>query len=179
LSDNIRVRSIVGRWLEHSRIFYFAAGSGDIGAVAINDAAAGRAENAGPTGRNGAGDDNGATGEGTVAGDGRPADDGEGVGRPDGGLYLVGSADMMERNLDRRVEAVVPVEAPELRARLQEILELDLADDTRAWELDPDDSWHKVTTRVGVHAQHALQELAVRRSRRRREPSVMHRAPPE
>jgi polyphosphate kinase len=121
LSDNIRVRSIVGRWLEHSRIFYFGAGAGE---------------------------------------------------------YLVGSADMMERNLDRRVEAVVPVVAPELRDRLQEIIELDLADDSRAWALASDGIWHKVPTVAGVNAQQTLQELAIARARRRREPEVLHGAPP-
>jgi polyphosphate kinase len=121
LSDNIRVRSIVGRWLEHSRIFYFGAG---------------------------------------------------------GGEYLVGSADMMERNLDRRVEAVVPVTAPELRDRLQEIIELDLADDARAWQLASDGTWHKAPTVAGVNAQQTLQELAIARARRRREPEVLHGAPP-
>jgi polyphosphate kinase len=147
-SDNIRVRSIVGRWLEHSRIFYFGAGTDP-------DAPAGAWVSAG---------------DGT---DGQAA-----RSQAAGGLYLVGSADMMERNLDRRVEAVVPVEAPELQARLREILDLDLADDTRACELAPDGTWHKVATRAGVHAQHALQELAISRSRRRREPAVLHGAPP-
>jgi polyphosphate kinase len=149
LSDNIRVRSIVGRWLEHSRIFYFGAGEAD--------AAGGE-----PAAQN-SGFGDGANG------------DRDSSARS---LYLLGSADMMERNLDRRVEAVVPVQAPELRARLREILELDLADDTRAWELDPDGTWHKVPTRVGVQAQHALQEEAISRSRRRREPAVLHGAPP-
>ncbi len=120
LSDHIRVRSIVGRWLEHSRIYYFGA---------------------------------------------------------DGGQYLLGSADMMERNLDRRVEAIVPVAAPEMRARLQEILDLELADDTRAWQLESDGTWHKVPTTAGVNAQQALQELAITRSRRRRETEVLHGAP--
>jgi polyphosphate kinase len=121
LSDNIRVRSIVGRWLEHSRIFYFGAADGE---------------------------------------------------------YLLGSADMMDRNLDRRVEALVPIGAPELQARLREILDLDLADDTRAWELDAEGTWHKVPTVAGVNAQHALQELAIARSRRRREAEVLHGVPP-
>jgi polyphosphate kinase len=144
-SDNIRVRSIVGRWLEHSRIFYFGAGT---------DADA-------------------------PLGAGVSVDEGTGTDVPaPGGLYLVGSADMMERNLDRRVEAVVPVDAPELQARLREILDLDLADDTRACELAPDGTWHKVATRAGIHAQHALQDLAISRSRRRREPAVLHGAPP-
>jgi polyphosphate kinase len=156
LSENIRVRSIVGRWLEHSRIFFFGTGEGD--GVGSRDGLAPpvAGEPAGSDGALDAGAD------------------------PDGAacLYLVGSADMMERNLDRRVEAVVPVEAPDLRARLREILELDLADDTRAWELEADGTWRKVPTRVGIHAQHALQELAVSRSRRRREPAVLHGAPP-
>jgi polyphosphate kinase len=176
LSDNIRVRSIVGRWLEHSRIFYFGGGAGEVGAVVDSERATGAVAGAEAPGSNGAGLDNGAARDGGFGADGDPAGDAGGSGRPDGSLYLVGSADMMERNLDRRVEAVVPVEAPELRTRLREILELDLADDTRAWELDPDDSWHKVTTRAGVHAQQALQELAVNRSRRRREPPVMRGA---
>jgi polyphosphate kinase len=115
LSDNIRVRSIIGRWLEHSRIYYFGAG---------------------------------------------------------GGEYFIGSADMMERNLDRRVEAVVPIESSEMKFRLGEILELELADDVRAWTLDGDGTWRKVATVAGVHAQEALQKLAVTRSRRRRETQV-------
>ncbi len=117
LSDHIRVRSIVGRWLEHSRIYYFGA---------------------------------------------------------DGGQYLLGSADMMERNLDRRVEALVPVGAPEMQDRLREILDLALADDTRAWQLDADGAWHKVPTEKGINAQHALQDLALGRSRRRRDVEVLH-----
>ncbi len=110
VSENIRVRSIVGRYLEHSRIFYF--GSGD--------------------------------------------------------EYYIGSADMMPRNLDRRVEAVVPVLDPELQGRLREILEVDLSDDCLAWELD-DCRWEKVTTNVGINSHRRLQDLAVERARRRRE----------
>jgi hypothetical protein len=64
-----------------------------------------------------------------------------------------------------------------LQARLREILDLDLADDTRAWELGPDGTWHKVRTVAGTNAQHALQELAIARSRRRREPAVLHGGP--
>ena len=187
LSDNIRVRSIVGRWLEHSRIFYFGAGASD-GAAPLGNGeavegaggagAVGGAGGAGAVGSHRAGAGNGA-GEGALTGDGEPGGDGEESDRPDGSLYLVGSADMMERNLDRRVEAVVPVEAPGLRARLREILELDLADDTRAWALHADGSWHKVKTGVGMQAQHALQDLAVNRARRRREAPVLHGAPSE
>ena len=116
LSENIRVRSIVGRWLEHSRIYYFGAA---------------------------------------------------------GGEYLIGSADMMERNLDRRVEAVVPIESADLKFRLREILDLEMADDTRAWTLASDGTWRKVPELTGINAQHALQELAIARSRRRREPELL------
>ena len=52
--------------------------------------------------------------------------------------YLIGSADLMPRNLDRRVEALVPVDEPDLQARLEEILDVNLADDTLAWVLGPD-----------------------------------------
>src|SRR4051795_11813241 len=107
LSDNITVRSIVGRYLEHSRIFYFGGGG---------------------------------TGE---------------------RQYLMGSADMMPRNLDRRVEAVVPVTDPELQGRLEEILGVNLADDLLAWELGSDAAWKKVPTSIGVSAQRRFQELAV------------------
>jgi polyphosphate kinase len=155
LSENIRVRSIVGRWLEHSRIFYFGAGA-EVGAAGGDTPLAEREPPGGDS----------AIGDGIDAAGSAP------------GLYLVGSADMMERNLDRRVEAVVPVDAPELRARLREILELDLADDTRAWQLDAAGTWRKLPTRLGVQAQHALQELAISRSRRRREPAILHGAPP-
>jgi len=112
LSDNIRVRSIVGRYLEHSRIFTF--GDGDRGPV----------------------------------------------------RYLIGSADMMQRNLDKRIEVLVPVEAPGLQDRLREILEIDLADDVSAWELHGDGCWSKVPTVDGAASQPRLQELALERQRR-------------
>ena len=47
----------------------------------------------------------------------------------------------MDRNLDRRVEAVVPVEDGEARARLAEIIDVMLADDRRSWQLRPDATW--------------------------------------
>ncbi len=82
LSERIRVRSIVGRFLEHSRIFRFGS------------------EKRGPR-------------------------------------YYIGSADLMPRNLDGRVECVAPVTDPALTRRLQEILLVNLADDVLAWELGP------------------------------------------
>ncbi len=92
VSETIRVRSIVGRFLEHSRILYF---------------------------RNG-GDEE----------------------------FSIGSADMMERNLDRRVEAVTPVDDPALRERLREALDVMLRDDRRAWELGEDGVWRRVEALV-------------------------------
>ena len=82
ISENIRVISIIGRFLEHSRIFYFH-----------ND---GQEE------------------------------------------IHIGSADWMTRNLSRRVEAVTPIESPEIFSDLQEILGVMLADNRKAWELQSD-----------------------------------------
>jgi polyphosphate kinase len=105
LSETIRVRSIVGRYLEHSRIFRF--GSNDRGYD-----------------------------------------------------YLMGSADWMNRNLRRRVEAVVPVTDPALQARLEEVLQVNLADDVLAWELGPDAVWSRVPTTDGTETHRTLQDLA-------------------
>jgi polyphosphate kinase len=110
LSENIRVRSIVGRYLEHSRIFRFGS---------------------------------------------------EARGR----TYLIGSADLMPRNLDHRVECVVPVSDPVLTARVEEILAVDLSDDVLAWDLGPD-GWSKVPTEHGINAQERLQQLALSRAQR-------------
>jgi polyphosphate kinase len=62
-------------------------------------------------------------------------------GRPD---YLIGSADLMPRNLDRRVEAATQVSAPELQAELAHILDLCLAEKRQAWEL-VDDRWARLS----------------------------------
>jgi polyphosphate kinase len=110
LSDTITVRSVVGRYLEHSRVFRF----------------------------------------------GDPGGDGE-------VLHYIGSADLMQRNLDRRLEVVVPVQSPALRARLDEILEVTLSDDVLAWDLC-DTSWSRVPTTVGINTQVRLQELALARA---------------
>jgi polyphosphate kinase len=88
LSENIRVRSVLGRYLEHSRIYYFAHG----------------------------------------------ADDG-------GPVYFIGSADLMPRNLDRRVEVLVSIEHPKHREWIDQVFEFLLADDIVRWEMQPDDSW--------------------------------------
>jgi polyphosphate kinase len=124
LSDNIRVRSLVGRYLEHSRIFFFSKGAG------------------------------------------RQARDADAQKLPDGGQYLIGSADMMERNLDRRVEILVDIAAPEIKARLREILEVELADDELSWQLRPDGTWYKVLPTKHFNAQKHFQELALSRAGR-------------
>jgi polyphosphate kinase len=62
-------------------------------------------------------------------------------GRPE---WYMGSADLMERNLDRRGEGVTPVEAHEAQARLTRIIEVMLADDRRSWQLSPDGRWERI-----------------------------------
>jgi polyphosphate kinase len=109
LSDRIRVRSLVGRYLEHSRIFRF--------------------------------------------------------GEREDARHYIGSADLMQRNLDQRVEAVVPVSDPGLAAQLDEVLDVLLHDDTLAWTLGRDGVWTKVPTERGVNAQQRFQETAVERAR--------------
>ena len=110
MSENITVRSIVGRFLEHSRIFRF--------------------------------------------------------GRPERGFrYYIGSADLMPRNLDRRVEALFPVEDGEAQRRLEEILDLCRADDHLAWDLQPDGSYIPRGHRNDVDVQRALMDTALERSR--------------
>lgn len=149
LSDNIRVRSVVGRWLEHSRVYYFGAGT------PAPDACEAVA---------------------TLDGDGDFV-----VPHllPEGGEVYLGSADMMERNLDRRVEAVVSVADPALAARLRRILDVELADDALAWELRGDGTWHKVPVTAGFNAHRwfQAQAQALDRSRRRREPESLHVPP--
>ena len=108
LSETIRVRSIVGRFLEHSRIFRFGT-------------------------------------------------------RERGFAHFIGSADLMPRNLERRVEVIAPVLEPKLTARLDEILEAGWEDDTHAWELTADGGWERVPTERGASAQERLMEIALER----------------
>ncbi len=107
MSDTIRVRSLIGRYLEHSRIYYFGNGE-DIGAPA----------------------------------------------------YYIGSADLMPRNLNRRIEALVAVVNPELRHRLDQVLEYNLEDDALAWELAADGTWQRVPKGSGFEAHTAFERLA-------------------
>ena len=78
--------------------------------------------------------------------------------------YLIGSADWMPRNLDRRVEALTPVEDAGLQERLDEILRVGFDADELAWELDPEGVRGKVPSTKGIDAHRVLQELAVARS---------------
>lgn len=111
LSENIRVRSIVGRYLEHSRVYRFANGAG--------------------------------------------------TGVP---THYIGSADLMPRNLDRRVEAVVPIRDVSLQARLDEVLEVLSTDGSLAWE-QVDDAWSKLPASDGAIESHlVLEENAAKRS---------------
>ena len=71
----------------------------------------------------------------------------------------------MQRNLDRRVEAVVPVSDRKLRERLSGILETVLADDVLAWELCSDGSWKRVPTVKGLNSQKRFQEEALESAR--------------
>jgi polyphosphate kinase len=71
----------------------------------------------------------------------------------------------MPRNLDRRVEALMPVGDPDLQFRLDEMLDVLQADDMLAWELGADGSWSKVPASAGVEAHRALEELALARAR--------------
>ena len=108
LSDHITVRSLVGRFLEHSRVFWFANG--------------GREE-----------------------------------------LYI-GSADWMPRNLNDRVELMVPVEEPELMARLKKMLDIELADNQKAHVMQPDGTWTKtIAPDHKICAQDIFQKTAEER----------------
>jgi polyphosphate kinase len=113
VSENIRVTSVVGRFLEHSRIFAFERG-----------------------------------GEWSV---------------------YCGSADLMPRNLDTRVELIVPVADPEAHADLLDTLERSLADDTDAWELQSDGSWTK-RPQAGDRARSVQRELMLAHQSRAVEP---------
>jgi len=98
LSQNIRVRSILGRFLEHSRIYAFGTGEPDPGP--------------------------------------EPGED------PDAGNEVwLGSADMMHRNLDRRVETLVRVGDPAHCVKLRELLDLGMDDGTSSWWLGSDGNW--------------------------------------
>jgi polyphosphate kinase len=90
-TENIHIISIIGRFLEHARIFHFGNGSDD------------------------------------------PLD----------GEFFIGSADWMHRNLSARVEAITPIEPRALKARLWEILDVNLQDQRQAWDMRPDGTYRQ------------------------------------
>ena len=105
LSERIRVLSIVDRYLEHARVFYFQNG-----------------------------------GEAT---------------------YWLASADWMERNFDRRIEIAFPVLDPQHQAKLREILEIQLGDTVKAWQMQSDGSYHRAPSGAdgNSRSQERLYEL--------------------
>ena len=108
LSDNIRVISILGRFLEHSRIYSFRTAQAE--------------------------------------------------------TTYIGSADLMPRNLDARIEVITPVEDPYLVAEIDAALDLMLADTAGCWTLDADGTWHRRRPADGdapFSSQAALMERAV------------------
>jgi polyphosphate kinase len=116
MSENIRVRSILGRFLEHSRVFMFQAGKKT--------------------------------------------------------TYYMGSADLMLRNLDHRLEVVAPIDDPALQQRLKSTFETLLSDDSTAWELEADGNWTRVRPKKDETERSAQAAFmrAVRPRPRRRAP---------
>ena len=110
LSENIRVVSLVGRFLEHSRIFYFKNNGQE--------------------------------------------------------QYYIGSADIMKRNLERRVEVITPIESPVLQAQLREIINLQLADRRGAWDMQPDGTYIQRTPESSGQKRSAQEQLIERSEKR-------------
>lgn len=113
LSENVRVRSIVGRFLEHSRVYSFEA------------------------------DERVAT--------------------------YIGSPDLMQRNLDHRIEVLMPVENARARQEIHAILDSAFEDDTNAWLLSGDGEWTRVTPAKASkpHSHHAtMMRRSLKRTRR-------------
>lgn len=116
VSSTIKVVSVIGRFLEHGRIYYF-----------------------------------------------------HNNGRPE---YYLGSADAMQRNLEKRVEVLIPVEDPRLQAELRAILDTQLSDQRGAWDMQPDGSY---VQRMGMGAKHSQQQLIERTERRLKDATRLRR----
>ena len=112
LSDNIRVVSVLGRFLEHSRVFVFEAG--------------------------------------------------------DAASYYLGSADLMPRNLDYRIEAVVPIEDARAQQEITRALDTLVSSNVHAWELKPDGEWQRIRAKKGERARET--QTLLMRSVRARQP---------
>jgi polyphosphate kinase len=120
MSKNIRVRSILGRFLEHSRIYAFCN--------SLDDASLGGDTGAGSSG---AGVGAGATGATASAG----ASTGVRSGSPRHEVWI-GSADLMHRNLDRRVEALIRIIQPNQVEELINLLNFSMSDKVSAWDMN-------------------------------------------
>jgi polyphosphate kinase len=107
LSENIRVRSIVGRFLEHSRIYAFDAG--------------------------------------------------------DASTMYIGSADLMQRNLDHRIEVLAPVESARVRQEVNAILDSAFAEDANTWQLAADGAWKRIAP-ANPAKPHSHQDAMLRRA---------------
>ena len=116
VSPTIKVVSVLGRFLEHARIYYF-----------------------------------------------------HNNGKPE---YYLGSADAMQRNLEKRVEVLFPVEDPRLQAELRYVLDTQLADQRGAWDMQPDGSYVR---RTGAGAKHSQQMMIERTERRLKEATRLRR----
>jgi polyphosphate kinase len=112
LSETIRVRSVLGRFLEHSRLYCFEAG--------------------------------------------------------DDKTYLLGSADLMPRNLEHRIEVVMPIEDQHVRNEIEAILKALLADNSQAWQLHADGTWRRVGPKKTERRRPAQGVFMRRRDRARR-----------
>ena len=132
VSETITVRSIVGRYLEHSRIYRFGSPDETI------------REHLG-------------------------CDLDEDPGAAHRAKYFIGSGDLLQRNLDYRIEALTPVVDPALCARLEDTFSLALADDLFAWTLAPDGTWSRVASVKGVSSHDGHEQFALERNRRHRQ----------
>jgi polyphosphate kinase len=120
LSENIRVRSILGRFLEHSRLYNFET--------------------------------------------------------EESSLFFMGSADMMPRNLDHRIEIVVPVQDPKLQQDLRAVLDVVLGDNASAWVLGSDGAWERLRPPKGNRVRATQPDLMRRALRGRRRNGARRRA---
>ena len=111
LSENIRVRSILGRFLEHSRIYHFKNGGAD--------------------------------------------------------EYWIGSADLMQRNLDRRVESLVRIEKAAHKIMLQEILDISMDPKTSSWH-QQDTNWKRINSGDLSEELVDIQSVFIKRSKKGR-----------
>ena len=117
LSENIHVRSLIGKYLEHARLYCFANAGG-----------------------------------------------------PKKAIVYMGSADLMPRNLDRRVETLVAISAPDVEERILESLELELTENLQAWSLRSDGSWTRTTGPGHIDLHSLFEQRAVERRELQKSP---------